>query len=333
MSQETSQWLNQYTLIGFTEKRGNAWHYRESDQGVEPNHYPGPVPVEDVLRRLFDWKPVRNDLYVRRGDGFQLVEGRQAIVRNDDGTVLGIFKDGYQPPDYAEWCITNVANILDDELGIGSAGLLRSGAQAWVQVEMPENIQTPEGVTFRPFLVACDSADGSLARTYKTGSQLVVCDNTLSAALSSKDGSTFKLKHTRYNDLRISDARQALNIVHSMADDFAAEVAKLCAEDVSPQRWVKVLDQLVPVPEDEGRGKTVALNKREKLIDLYTGDPRVAPWKDTAFGVLQAFNTYLHHEGTVRRVSRAERNMSNAVTGRTDAEDMKVLQALAATAS
>ena len=27
MSQETSQWLNTRTLIGFTDKRGNAWHY------------------------------------------------------------------------------------------------------------------------------------------------------------------------------------------------------------------------------------------------------------------------------------------------------------------
>ena len=53
MSRETLQHLNTNTLIGFTDKRGHAWHYREEHQGGESNHYPGPVPVNDILRRLF----------------------------------------------------------------------------------------------------------------------------------------------------------------------------------------------------------------------------------------------------------------------------------------
>src|SRR5215212_6500999 len=58
MSQETHEWLNTNTLIGFTEKRGHAWHYRAEDQGAESNHYVGPVPVEDVRRRLFPWHAI-----------------------------------------------------------------------------------------------------------------------------------------------------------------------------------------------------------------------------------------------------------------------------------
>ena len=58
MSQETSEWLNQNVLVGFTSKRGNAWHYKESDQGDEPNHYEMNIPVEDVERRLFYWDAV-----------------------------------------------------------------------------------------------------------------------------------------------------------------------------------------------------------------------------------------------------------------------------------
>jgi len=36
MPKETFQWLNTMTLIGFTAKRGHAWHYRGSGQGAEP---------------------------------------------------------------------------------------------------------------------------------------------------------------------------------------------------------------------------------------------------------------------------------------------------------
>jgi hypothetical protein len=38
MSKETSSWLNNNVLIGLTDKRGHAWHYRKSEQGAEPNH-------------------------------------------------------------------------------------------------------------------------------------------------------------------------------------------------------------------------------------------------------------------------------------------------------
>ena len=64
MSSETIQWLNTNTLIGQTDKRGKAWHYRADDQSDEPNHYPGFIPIEDVRRRLFYWH----------------VEGRQIFV-------------------------------------------------------------------------------------------------------------------------------------------------------------------------------------------------------------------------------------------------------------
>lgn len=43
------------------------------------------------------------------------------------------------------------------------------------------------GVDFRPFLTATTSMDGSIATTYQTGAQVVVCDSALSAALSSAD--------------------------------------------------------------------------------------------------------------------------------------------------
>src|SRR5512132_2160902 len=56
MSKETLRHLNTNTLIGNTDQRGTAWHYRAEEQGEESNHYPGPIPVEDVERRLFHWR-------------------------------------------------------------------------------------------------------------------------------------------------------------------------------------------------------------------------------------------------------------------------------------
>lgn len=341
MSRETTEWLNQRTLIGFTDKRGHAWHYRADAQGAESNHYPGAIPVDDVVRRLFnfvvdpapiyvaDWPESEADIL--GPPTYSLVPGKVAQRCSDDGTVLGIFSEGYKGHQYRTWLLDEVANLLDDDLGIGSAGLLRNRGQAWVSVEVPENITTPEGVEFRPNLLAGTSFDGSLSTTYKRVVTNVVCDNTLAAGLS-EHGQQVKVRHSRYSELKLASAREALAIVHTLADDFAAEVAELCAWEVTSRQFDKHLDLCVPVPEADGRGRTLAETKRSQLRQLYTNDHRAAPWKGTAWGVLQAHNTWQHHFSTVRGlkggIGRSLRNQENALSGKTAQLDREVLKHL-----
>lgn len=334
MSKETLQHLNTHTLIGNTNARGTAWHYRVEHQGDEPNHYPGPIPVEDVRRRLFNWEAVSRPIAVEQvadlGTMTHLNEygiparwdtlpDKQAICRSDDGTVMGIFTTGYAMHQYESWLVETVANIIDDDLSISSAGLLRSGAIAWVEVSVPESITTPEGVEFRPNLLATTSFDGSIATTFKRTITDVVCDNTREAALA-EHGQTFKVKHSRNSRAKLAEARDALAIVHSLADDFTHQIAQLCATMVSAQQWEKFLDAHVPTCNADGtplvgRSATYADNKREALKGLYSGDARVAPWAGTAHGVVQAVNTWEHHCATVRGALRAERNMVRTITG------------------
>ena len=86
---------------------------------------------------------------------------------------------------------------------------------------------------------------------------------------------------------------------------------------MSPAQRATFLDHDIPRPEPgvTSRARTLANNKREKLITLYKHDPRVAPWAGTAHGVIQAVNTYEHHVGVVRGATRAERNMLRTTTG------------------
>lgn len=336
MSKETAEWLNSRTLIGFTDKRGEAWHYRADLQGAESNHYPGAIPVGDVERRLFNWEPEAATMTATTADGRTYSDAsRKVMVRpagsfstDDPGGILGAFRDGYQAHGRKAWLIENVATILDDGLAVSSAGELKQGAVAWVQVELPENVETPEGVAFRPFLTAATSCDGSLATTYMTGAQVVVCDNTLSAALGESGRGVFKVKHSRKSLNRILEARDALGIIYAVADEFAEQVKQLTNISVSDAQWDAFLDAHAPLPKDKGRSLTMATTERDTLTRLFKRDPRVAPWTGTAFGVLQAVNTYVHHEGIVRGASRPERNALRMVTGGVDKLDQGTLDTL-----
>lgn len=331
MSAETSEWLNQNILVGFTDERGTAWHYRADSQGSEPNHYGGAIPVEDVLRRLYYWEAVEAPVYigVPSSNGIQYVEDpeRKAIIRNDDHSVFSVFKSGYTVHSYRKWLIDTVANILDDnDLAIGGAGLLKNGARSYVQVEMPETVATPQGFDIRPHLLACTSHDGTLSSTFQLVTTVVVCDNTLAGALGEKTP-TYKVRHSKHSVGRLQSVRDALNIVHQYTDDMIAEIERLSTQVITDNEFKAIVERLVPVdltvevrPQVEAR----AQNKRELLHHLYRNDAMVTPWKGTALGVLQCWNTYQHHYAGSNK-TRVERNMLNGITGKAETNDRFVL--------
>ena len=336
MSQETSSWLNSMCLIGFTDQRGHAWHYRQSDQGTEPNHYPGAIPVEDVRRRLFNWRPV--EIVPRLSSSFfsdgliidTLDEEHKAIVHPVTGKVFQYASKDYRIHDYNEWLLDTVADILDDDLQIGTAGLLRDGGAAWVQIEMEDTTTTPEGEEFRAFLAAATSLDGSMATRFKRGITRIVCDNTCSVFFDYEQNTAdLRVRHTRNSIGQLSKARDALDVVFNAADAYADQVTRLCQRDVDSRQWQRFLTEYAPdFPHYTARERSNASVRRNELDALYQSDPRVSPWTGTAFGVVQAVNTYVQHIQRTRGRSQAERNATNMLYGgidRVDATTMRIL--------
>ena len=188
-----------------------------------------------------------------------------------------------------------------------------------MEVSIPESITTPEGVEFRPNLLATTSFDGSTATTFKRTITATVCDNTRDLALS-EPGQQVKVKHSRHSRLKLAPAREALAVVHQTGEAFADEVATLCAINVTETDWARFVSLHAPVTDAAGqpltgRSLTMAQAKRDTLNQLYQSDSRVAPWTGTAYGVVQAVNTFEHHERAVRSAARAERNMIRTISG------------------
>lgn len=344
MSRETSQWLNTMTLIGMTEQRGNAWHYRADDQGGEPNHYFGPIPVGDVERRLFNWEAVKVPVFVGLPASIETAttidaagnpvavqqdETKMAIVNAATGKVFKYAGEGYAIHQYREWLLGTVSNLLGDTLVITSAGLLKDGAQAWVEVSVPETLHdSVTGVDYRTNLLAFTSHDSSLATTYGRTITMTVCDNTREAAAGEMGDQKAKVKHSKRSTLKLDETRNRLAILEQQSDDFLTEIHELAAWEVTDKQWFAFLDEFRPIPEADGRSKSIILRERDELVDMYRRDERAAQWRGTAFGVVQAVNTWAHHVATVKNVSRADRNAEGAITGRFAKLDTEVLNTL-----
>lgn len=329
MSTETAEWLNEWILVGFTEKNGKPWWFREDMQGDEPTVYPGPVPREDVERRVFSWTAEKRPILVVGEDGTHHADTRyNAIVHSETGRVFQVAKKTYVIHQYREWLLNRVNDLLEnDELHIGSAGLLRGGGGAWVTVERPENVTSRSGMELRPRLLVASSHDGRLSTTYKFVGTVVVCDNTLAAALGEKEPA-YRVRHTMRSRMRLEQVRETLGILVASGQGLVDLFDNLADVTVTDEQWQQIVERLVPIKKGSlPRVQARLENKRARLDELWRSDPRCTPWTGSGLGAFQAFNTYRLHESGPDD-SRLDRNMRELFTGDARTKDRAIIRAV-----
>lgn len=332
MSAETIEWLNENVLVGFTETEGKAWHANESEASKR-NHFTGAVPEERV-RDLLGFPIVSEPLAHFAGDRIIEDPTRQAIYRTDSDVMLGVVGESYTVHPYNEVLLDGIQQVLaTGEAAVGSAGLLKGGARAWVQVNAPESLIV-HGDEILPYVTASTSLDGSSATTFTYGAQRAVCDNTLDLALFYATG-TYRLRHTRHSLAAFSpeDVRGALGVLEAVEGAIEESIDRFMHTTVTDAQWAAVTAELVGFdPEaEEGRARSIAENKMAALDDVYRDHVAATPYAGTAYGVVQAANTWFNHNRPLRSmegVSRYERNMETLIGGGYAKADGAIMAAL-----
>lgn len=98
----------------------------------------------------------------------------------------------------------------------------------------------------------------------------------------------------------------------------------------------KILSKLIPVTGPKGehlssRATTMREGQRAAIRNLYDHDDRVTPYAGTAWGVVQAVNTYHAHVATVKvrkgfdTPNRVDAQALNLVNGKTGDQDARVI--------
>lgn len=351
MSRFSLSTLHDIILRGITAAQGMAWWYDATTEaariaaGKEPSHYEGPVPfgaVERLFNRTVDPILIAPSFTFTDAQGNVRTvtdDTRRGVLNRVNGSVFYVGSDGYNPHEYVAKLLRETSAIVSGTLRITSAGVFDDGAEAFVSVAFPETVEI-HGAHVHPYLLRFSSLNGKRATGTKPVATLVECDNTYDAALSERSV-THTEKHTRHSnkgdDESLDEIRAAVGIaLETVAESFTAKIDGLVKQSVSDDQWKAFLSAYVPIPEQEGRGKTMAETKRDTLSALYGNDSRVAPWRGTAFGVLQATNTYAQHYAIVRSgddnadkaAVRAIRNLQNTLSGKVAESDDNAMSIL-----
>lgn len=214
-----------------------------------------------------------------------------------------------------------------------TAGVLGSGERVWALADLGHAVKIGDDVQ-KGYLLFSTGHDGSMAHSYRLTFTRVVCQNTLSAALSERTRAALTIRHTKNAVARLTDARTALDSMGNDVQRIEDRLNLLAGRKMNREAMTSILDRLFPKAKDAaGEVKDTARrsNILGDILKLYeVNDGNAFPeQRGTAYNLLNAITNYVDHERSSKEDGRAE----SAMFGSGDALKSKALEVIYESAS
>ncbi len=285
-------------------------HNLELDQtGQASMFFTGDVPWHQLGRKLqkpataaeamsaarLDYKVVKRPLKaIIHARHFADVPNAFATVRTDTNVVLGVVGSRYQPVQNKD--AFNFFDPLVDrnEAMYHTAGVLGRGEKIWLLAKLPDYIRVgPKGDPIEKFVLLYNSHDGSSHIKVKMTPIRVVCNNTLTAALSGADAEV-RIKHTASATDKLREAHKVLELTNQLYKELDYIFNRMALRKVTPAQLVEYCKTLVP-DNAEAESNTRTENIRTQIIRLHDDTPAAGMHRGNLFGAYNAVTEYVDH--------------------------------------
>jgi phage/plasmid-like protein (TIGR03299 family) len=214
-----------------------------------------PATAEEAITAAsLAWEVAKKPLYMADRDQWRQVRDRFAVVPvhrwgQQDCPVFGIVGRDYTP--LQNW---EAFAFFDDIVGKGAAiyhtaGALGEGERVWILAKLPGSITVAGNDITDKYLLLSNSHDGQSSVQIKFTPIRVVCQNTLTMALSK--GPTIRVQHTRNVKERLRQAEQLLGIIRNRFNKIEQGFQAMVAVPLNRPALVGYLKLVFPDPQDE----------------------------------------------------------------------------------
>jgi phage/plasmid-like protein (TIGR03299 family) len=264
-----------------------------------------------------DWNVNRGSLSFLNEAGKSVpIDGLKALHRSDNNMLLGTVSDAYkvvQPKEVLEFF-----RDLSDNNGfsLDTAGTLFGGKRFWALASIGEEACVIGNDNIKGYLLLATSADGSLATTAQFTTVRVVCNNTLSAALSTKGSGRVSVSHRSI--FKPDTVKTDLGIVRGQFKDFMVQARQLAKAKVGVEKASLFVGQILTDTKTIASQDAPSTRAHKAIMALFEGEGKGADMKGvagTAWGVVNAITEYVDHHA---RSQTEQHRLSEAFFGRGD---------------
>ena len=271
-----------------------------------------PTSAEAIKLAGLDWDVVQQPIYTGIDDNKVGIPNYKANVRSTDNKVLGIVTDRYKPVQNRQ-----AFDFTDSLIGEGcvyeTAGSLCGGKRVFLLAKMPEKKILEE--SFDPYICFTNTHDGSGSIKAIMTPVRVVCQNTLSLALSNATRA-WSTRHLGNMESKLAEAKYTLKMANDYMDKFAVVADQLANTTITEEQAYKVVDELFPIATEDSdrKARNITESKEQFIVCMFS--PDILKYKGTAYQLVQAASDYATHAPAKRNTTTyQERNFRKVLDG------------------
>ena len=241
--------------------------------GEEPWHGLGtkldqPATAEEAIKAAgLNWSVCKKPVEAVDGNKRLPLKNIFAIVREDKWStgrcpVFGIVGEHYTPLQNSE-----AFRFFDPIVGKNAAvyhtaGALGKGERVWILAKLPSTIHVIGDDIAEKYLLLSNSHDGNSSVQIKFTPVRVVCQNTLTMALS--QGPTLRVPHTKDLPARLKQSERTLGLIHmrfAEIEDCFKAMAKVQTNSLKLSQYLQDVFPEPTDPDNERSQKRVTDNR------------------------------------------------------------------------
>lgn len=226
--------------------------------------------AEAIAAAGLDWRVAKHPLYAIAGHVVLPVENKFAIVREDlwgkpKCPVYGIVGSDYTPLQNREAFAFFDPIVNEKNAAIyHTAGALGEGERVWVLAKLPSDIHVIGEDIANKYLLLSNSHDGNSSVQIKFTPIRVVCQNTLTMALS--EGPAIRVPHTKDLQARLKQAERALGLINARFDELEKSFRAMVAVSMDSNKLTEYLQLVFPDPRDVENERALKRAQENRLL-------------------------------------------------------------------
>ena len=274
--------------IAFTGSRDAIWHGLGQELQVG-------APIEVWKKQAgMDWEAFESAVSYQTVKGSHIYPDRKAIFRSDNQAALSIVGQDFKIVQPGE--VLDFFKELVERHGmvLSTAGCLFGGKRFWALADTGKAVNIGDKDKVVGHLLLTTAVDGTMATTAKFVAERVVCNNTLTVAMS--ESGRNMIKRTHKVDFDPQDVKIDLGILDAGWNTFIGNLQKLSETKMDTAAaqdfFQKMFFKKDVLAQDQSWGVT---RKVTEMVNLFNSGVGADMSRNTAWGALNAITEGFTH--------------------------------------
>ena len=274
-----------------------------------------------------DWEVEKRPIHLDIDGEYQPIERFYALTRDKDNKVFDIAGEIYTPTQNAEAFEFFTEFVEKGDATMETAGSLRGGKYVWGLANLKTSFTLKNNDRVDGYVLAVCPHEVGKSLIFKFTPIRVVCNNTLSLALSDRRNE-FRMAHRKkFDEAAIAQAKDVMGLAREQLGELEANARKLQKMKLTDMDVITKILQPIYQPQIEIKELMEDFDangspRMKTIMDAYKRAPGADP--GNGWGALNAVTYFADHLAS----RTTDKRLTNAWLGKTANQKNKVLDTL-----